>query len=205
MSAPKIRVSTYTGSIVDRAVDAHAIVNASNPSVGLGSGVSGAIRDACGGASFQVTVREALEAEFGEPLSAEDCLVTTAGTCDSFRWVLHVPAVDYTRRDADTGGVTGPTRVASCLRAALEEVATLARLNDLSGRFRLATPLLGAGHGGLGVVVSADIMMGALRAWALAHHDASPLAEIRFVVLDDLTARTVARAAEKHGMSSAHT
>lgn len=197
----RIAVSTHTGSIVDREVDSHAIVNASNPSVGLGSGVSGAIREACGGARFQVIVREALEAEFGEPLGADDCLVTSGGTSDFIRWVLHVPAVDYTRRDPDTGGVTGATRVAACVRAALDEAATLATENDLVGRFRIATPLLGAGHGGLGVVVSADIMMGALRAWTIAHED-SPVAEVRFVVLDDVAARTVMHAAAKHGLTS---
>ena len=48
-----MRLSTFVGSLVDQALGAHAIVNASNPHVGLGSGVSGAIRAACGGAAFQ--------------------------------------------------------------------------------------------------------------------------------------------------------
>ncbi len=46
-------IRTHLGSITDSAVGAHAVVNASNPELALGSGVSGAIRTACGGAAFQ--------------------------------------------------------------------------------------------------------------------------------------------------------
>src|SRR5262245_61467991 len=88
-----MRVSTFIGSIVDPALGAHAIINASNPEVALGSGVSGAIRDACGGSVFQQLVRDAWKDEFDEPLEPGDCLVTGAGSYAAFRWVLHVPAV----------------------------------------------------------------------------------------------------------------
>ncbi|MEQ8894458.1 MAG: macro domain-containing protein, partial [Sandaracinaceae bacterium] len=116
-----MRLSTFVGSLVDQALGAHAIVNASNPHVGLGSGVSGAIRAACGGAAFQTEVRRAWEDAFDEPLEAGDCLVTGAGTARAFRWVLHVPAVDYTARDPETGGSSGPARIQACAAAALEE------------------------------------------------------------------------------------
>jgi hypothetical protein len=95
----RVHVSVHVGSLMDPALGAHAIVNASNPHVGLGSGVSGAIREACGGHSFQKEVRGAWEAEFDEPLQPGDYLVTSAGTATAFRWVLHVPAVDYKVRD----------------------------------------------------------------------------------------------------------
>ena len=53
-----MKLSVYTGSLVDPAIGAHAVVNASNPSVALGSGVSGALREACGGTAFQQELRD---------------------------------------------------------------------------------------------------------------------------------------------------
>jgi O-acetyl-ADP-ribose deacetylase (regulator of RNase III) len=106
-----MKLSVYTGSLVDPAIGAHAVVNASNPSVALGSGVSGALREACGGTAFQQELRDRLEEDFDAELEPDDCLVTSAGTSTAFRWVLHVPAVDYRKRDPETGGPSGPRRV----------------------------------------------------------------------------------------------
>jgi O-acetyl-ADP-ribose deacetylase (regulator of RNase III) len=192
-----MKITVKVGSIVDPAVGCHAIVNASNPSVALGSGVSGAIRGACGGAAYQAEVRAALEDEFGEPLGIGDCLATTAGTAQAFRWVLHVPAVDYRVRDPETGGVTGPTRVNACVVSALDEAADLASRHGLAGALRVALPLLGAGHGGLGAVASAELMVEAIRGWLDAQEGPAPLAELRFVVLDEPTARIVQHALAK--------
>lgn len=197
-----VHVAAFVGSLVDLQVGAHAVVNAGNPELGLGSGVSGAIREACGGTSYQREVRERLEEEFGEPLQPGDCLATGPGTATAFRWVLHVPSVDYRRADAQTGGPTGPSRVRACFRAALAEATALARTHGLSGHFVLATPLLGAGHGGLGLIVALDVLMG-----ALGEHlrEAPPgerevLARVVFTVLSPQDARLVALAAEKHGL-----
>jgi O-acetyl-ADP-ribose deacetylase (regulator of RNase III) len=197
-----VLVATFMGSLVDARVGAHAIVNACNPELGLGSGVSGAIREACGGASYQREVRERLEEELGEPLQPGDCLVTGPGACSAFRWVLHVPSVDYRRADAQTGGPTGPARVRDCFRSALSESILLARTHALSGRFVLATPLLGAGHGGLGPVVALDVMMGALQEHLRESpaEDREELARIVFAVLTPQDARLVALAADKHGL-----
>ncbi|GAB5545384.1 MAG: hypothetical protein SangKO_051440 [Sandaracinaceae bacterium] len=189
-----MRLSTFVGSLVDQALDAHAIVNASNPHVGLGSGVSGAIRAACGGAAFQTEVRRAWEDAFDEPLEAGDCLVTGAGTARAFRWVLHVPAVDYTARDPETGGSSGPARTQACAAAALEEAGALAEAQGLVGRFVLGFPLLGAGHGGLGEVASAAAMM---RAFVDAPVG---VGEVRVAVLEERLARLVEHAAERFGL-----
>lgn len=185
-----IKVSTFVGSIVDPSLEAAAIVNASNPHVGLGSGVSGAIADACGGTKYQRQVRAVWEDEFDEPLEAGDCLVTGPGTATHFEWVLHVPAVDYKKRDPETGGSSGPTRVRRCTGAALQEAAQL-----IAGR-RLGVPLLGAGHGGLGVVASADAMLEAIRSF-LEQSPTTPLT-VCFAVLEPRHATVVAHAAEKH-------
>ena len=197
-----MKVAAIISSLVEERVGAHALVNASNPDIGLGSGVSGAVREACGGAEYQRHVRERLEEEFGEPLQPGDCLVTGPGTATAFRWVLHVASVDYRRADPETRGSTGPSRVKRCFRAALSEAMTLARVHALSGQFILATPLLGAGHGGLGSIVSLDLMMGALadhlREGPASEHDL--LARVLFCVLTPQEARLVPLAASKHGL-----
>lgn len=144
-----MKLSLFVGSIIDSNIGAHAIVNASNPEAALGSGVSGAIYEACGGLAFQQEVHERLEEEF-EVLEPEDCLVTSSGSCQAFRWVLHVPAVNYRKRDPETGKSSGPRRIRTCVQAFLEAAVSVARENNLSGQFVLATPLLGAGAGGLG-------------------------------------------------------
>lgn len=190
-----LSVDAFVGSIVDPRLGAHAILNASNPALGLGSGVSGAIRDACG-PDFQAEVRRRWAEELEEPLEAEDCLVTGAGTATAFRWVLHVAAVDYMKREPETGGVSGPSRVRSCMRAALDEASELARANELEGALILGAPLLGASHGGLGEVVSLAAMMEAIA----ERLEGSAIARIRFAVLDARTARLVASAAERYGV-----
>ena len=167
--------------------------------------MSGAIREACGGAAYQRHVRERLEEEFGEPLQPEDCLVTGPGTATAFRWVLHVASVDYRRADPETQGSTGPSRVKACFRAALSESVALARAEGLSGQFILATPLLGAGHGGLGSIVSLDMMMGALEDHLRegSATDREVLARVLFCVLTPQEARLVPLAANKYGLSLA--
>lgn len=195
-----MRICTFVGSITAPELGAHAIVNASNPDVLLGSGVSAAIREACGGRAYQEALLEALDAEFGEPLGPDDCLVTDAGAATAFRWVLHVPAVDYRMPDPETGGPSGPTRIAHCTRAALAAADALARAHALAGRFVLALPLLGAGAGGVGEVGSAEAMLGAVRA---ALDAGSALGELRFTVLGPEIARRVAHAAEQHGVAVA--
>ena len=154
-------IRAHHGSITDE-LGADAIINASNPALGLGSGVSGAIAAACG-PDFQRQVRQVWEDELDEPLEPDDCLITGAGAATRFRWVLHVASVDYMRRDPETGGVTGPTRIRRCMSAALVEATRLAHEVDEVRRLVVATPLLGAGHGGLGPIASLESMMRAIR------------------------------------------
>lgn len=140
----RMDLSVYVGSLVDPVIGAHAVVNASNPSVALGSGVSGALREACGGVAFQHEIREQLEEQFDAELEPDDCLVTSAGISTAFRWVLHVPAVDYRKHDPETGGPSGPRRVRSCVRAFLDAATSLAIENELAGQFVLANAAAGS-------------------------------------------------------------
>jgi O-acetyl-ADP-ribose deacetylase (regulator of RNase III) len=179
-------------------------VNASNPSVALGSGVSGALREACGGAAFQQELRERLEEDFDGELEPDDCLVTSAGTSPAFRWVLHVPAVDYRERDPETGGPSGPRRIASCVRAFLDAAASLANESELLGELVVATPLLGAGAGGLGPVASVDAMMRAVHEHLRSSstgEQRDAVAKLVFVVLRAEDARIVDACASKHGFA----
>lgn len=73
-----MKLSLFVGSITDSNIGAHAIANASNPEAALGSGVSGAIYEACGGLAFQQEVREQLEEEF-EVLEPEDSRLVQRG------------------------------------------------------------------------------------------------------------------------------
>ena len=185
----------FVGSLVDPAIDAHALLNASNPHVAMGSGVSGAIAEVCGD-GFQALVREVWKEEFDEPLEPEDCLVTSAGDAKAFRWVLHVPAVDYKKRDPETGGSSGPSRVAACTKSALVEAVELSQ--QVESHFVLALPLLGAGHGGLGPVASAGAMMGAVRAFLETKPSARMV--LRFAVLEASHEGLIRNAAERHGV-----
>ncbi len=189
-------IRAFHGSIVD--AGAHAVVNASNPELGLGSGVSGAIQEACGGLAFQRHVRKAWEEEFDSPLLASDCLSTTSLHSEQFRWVLHVASVNFRTRDPETGGHTGPSRIASCRRAALEEAHPLAREHGPPGQFDLAAPLLGAGHGGLGSVASLEAMLRAVRRFS--EERTWSLGSFIVAIPAERDMRLVAMAAERFGL-----
>lgn len=122
------------------ATGAEVVVNASNERAVLGSGVSGALRGACG-PRLQKEMDEALRAR-GGILAPDDCLVTSAGDATAFRHVLHVAAVDFR-----TDPITSLDRVRHCTRAAMQAAH---RLADREGKaLSIAFPLLGTGVGGL--------------------------------------------------------
>lgn len=142
------------------------VVNASNESATLGGGVSRALREECGPA-LQAEMKERLQDGFGGCLEEGDCMVTGAGASERFRFVLHVPSVDYRGPKAvldqagrPTRNVTGVDRVRACTEAALQEAARIA--DDEQGDVSVTFPLLGAGSGGLSVEAVARTMRGAL-------------------------------------------
>jgi O-acetyl-ADP-ribose deacetylase (regulator of RNase III) len=188
-------VRVHRGSVTD-ALGVDAVINACNPELGLGSGVSGAILAECG-AGFQRDVRERLADELDAPLGPDDCLSTGAGPSERFRWVLHVASVDYRRPDPETGAYTGPARIRRCMAAALGEATWLAGDHGITA-LAIAAPLLGAGHGGLGPAASLEAMMTAIRGhiddrgWALG--------ELVIACPEERDARLVAPAAIRFGV-----
>ncbi len=78
--------------------------------------------------------------------------------------------------------------------------ASLAKENDLARQFNLATPLLGAGAGGLGPVSSVNAMIGAVHEHlrASSADERETLAKLVFVVLRPEDARVVELGAAKY-------
>lgn len=139
MVAPRIAV--VQGSLTDGTET--VLVNASNTNVMLGSGVSGAIRQACG-AGYQAHIAKALAERFKGPMTPGDVLVTDAGAHPTAKWVAHIAVMDYRQ------GMTGssfPTLAVihnGCTKLwpAIEELG-----EDVT----VAMVALGAGTGQLGV------------------------------------------------------
>ncbi len=167
---PRPTVLVRHGSLTD--ADALVLVNASNTNGLLGSGVSGALRRACG-QGFQAKIEEALQATFGGPMTPGDVLVTDAGTHPSARFVAHVAVMDY--REGFTGASfpTEQTVARGCqhLWAALERLEVPA--------LSVAMVALGAGTGQLGVRRSYELACQSLTAHLQAV-PASRLARVTF-------------------------
>lgn len=143
-------------SLVDAGCD--VVVNASNSAGALGSGVSRAIYEECGGLTLQEEVRRRLAEELDGELGPDDCLVTSGGTSKRIRHVLHVASVDYA--SGGKGSVSSAERVVLATEAAL---ACGAELGSADSPTRIAFPLLAAGHGGLTTSVSLKAMVDGMR------------------------------------------
>ncbi|NTX63668.1 macro domain-containing protein [Myxococcus sp. CA051A] len=126
------------------------LVNASNTNGQLGSGVSGAIRRACG-EGFQEHILAALNARFGGPMAPGEVLVTEAGAHPTAKWVAHVAVMDY-REGIHGGSFPDSQRIrAACVK--LWE--TLEQLDEVD--LSVAMVALGAGTGGLSLRESVDL------------------------------------------------
>jgi O-acetyl-ADP-ribose deacetylase (regulator of RNase III) len=149
------------------------LVNASNTGATLGSGVSGAIRRACGPA-FQGEVHQALAAKFHGPMAPSQVLVTGAGTHPHARWVAHVAVMDYRH---GMGPQSFPTlkTIERGLVALWNELEAIPGGEPLS----VAMPALGAGTGDLGVAEPTRLAAETLKAHAARVPD-SRIGRVRF-------------------------
>lgn len=137
-----MRVDVRQGSLTDG--DESVLVNASNTNAQLGSGVSSAIRRACG-AGYQQYLVDELQRVFGGPMEPGEILFTNAGTHAHAKWVAHVAVMDY--RDGFNGG-----SFPSLERIQLACERLWPRIDALGGSQSVAMVALGAGTGNLGVV-----------------------------------------------------
>jgi O-acetyl-ADP-ribose deacetylase len=137
-----VTVTLYGGSILDLAAD--ALVNASNRRLVLGSGVSGALRRACG-----PKLQEAMSRIGG--VTSDSYAVTPAFEHGRVREIIHVPSVSGS-----------------------EAVITQAYRNVLgravqAGHARVLVPALGAGVGGMPFEATALALRRAIEACGEAH------------------------------------
>lgn len=147
-----MQVQLRQGSLTDG--DEDVLVNASNTGLKLGSGVSAAIRRACG-AEYQAYLDSELS-RHGE-LAQGDAVVTDAGAHPRAKAVIHVAVMDY-RGGFSARSFPSLAIVTHGARRTWELAETL----DLP-RVRIAMVALGAGTGGLGVADSTQVACETLR------------------------------------------
>ncbi len=131
------------GNLLD-VTDMTFVVNASNTSLILGSGVSMAFKQHCG-TILQELMRERLSdmSEEGIRVRPADVILTPPGEADNFRFILHAAIMDYR-----PGAHPAPTL--SLIHETLKNIeGYLEWYAQYSETMRLALPLLGCGVGGL--------------------------------------------------------
>ncbi len=153
-------IALRQGSLTDG--DETVLVNASNTNARLGTGVSAAIRQACG-AGFQEQIIADLERQFGGPMPPGELLVTSAGRHPRARFVAHVAVMDY--REGFTAQSFPTVGLIATACAKLWDA-----VERLEGdRHSVAMVALGAGTGNLGVAEPTRVAAETLRAHLAAH------------------------------------
>ncbi|MHB8874834.1 MAG: macro domain-containing protein [Myxococcaceae bacterium] len=149
------------------------LVNASNTNAVLGSGVSGAIRAACG-RGYQEHIQEELQRQFAGPMNPGEVMLTDAGAHPRAKYVAHVAVMDY--REGFSGG-SYPTL--DVFRTGCERLWDLAEGLTSESRVSVAMVALGAGTGNLGVREPTRVACETLKAH-LALHSESRIARVVF-------------------------
>lgn len=156
-----MKVFIKEGSLTDG--DESVLVNASNTNAQLGTGVSAAIRQACG-KGYQEKLFAALEQKFHGPMKPGEVLLTDAGTHPRAAWVAHVAVMDY--REGFTAD-SHPT--IDLIRLACERLWDLIEAIPGSGAHSVAMVALGAGTGNLGVAEPIRVASETLKAHVAIH------------------------------------
>jgi O-acetyl-ADP-ribose deacetylase len=138
-----LTVQLRQGSLTDG--DELVLVNASNTNAQLGTGVSGAIRAACG-EGYQKHIAEELVRQKGGPMAPGDLFITDAGKHPRAKYVAHVAVMDYR---FDVGAASYPS--IDRIRTACERLWEKIELIEGQGPLSVAMVALGAGTGNLGV------------------------------------------------------
>jgi O-acetyl-ADP-ribose deacetylase (regulator of RNase III) len=164
-----LTVSLTQGSLTDG--DESVLVNASNTNAKLGTGVSAAIRAACG-TGYQAQVFAALEQKFGGPMEPGQVLFTDAGAHPRAKWVAHLAVMDYRNGFL---AISYPTL--EVIRAGLTRLWS--GLEALPGPHSVAMVALGGGTGNLGVIEPTKLAARTLKAH-LAAHPGSAIERVAF-------------------------
>lgn len=181
-------IDTFCGSIID--CPTTVVVNSSNTGVALGSGVSKAIREACGGDVFQKVCHETLEEQFDGGLPQGQVLITNGGA-SRYRWILHAATMDFKK-----GRFTSQTVVRNCMLNSLKASETLIDQENLDN-LSLGVPLFGTDVGGLSIQEACDAMCEGMKIYFRGYRD-SQINEIRFVHPKEQTVRQVDMILARH-------
>ena len=156
-----MKVLIRQGSLTDG--DETVLVNASNTNAVLGSGVSAAIKQACG-KGYQEQVLVALGHHFKGPMQPGQVLLTHAGTHPRASWVAHVAVMDYREGHTPNSAPTVET-----IRAGYQRLWEVVEAIPRGGAQSVALVALGAGTGNLGVAVSTRVGAETLKAFIALH------------------------------------
>ncbi len=151
------------GSLTDGAEK--VLVNASNTGCQLGSGVSGAIRRACG-PGYQAHILAALHARFGSSMPPGAVLITDAGTHPHAQYVAHVAVMDY-RHGVGADSFPSLSLIRQSGALLWQELESLRSAAPLS----VAMVALGGGTGRLGVRQPTEVICQTLTEHLNRHRD----------------------------------
>ncbi|MFA6136736.1 MAG: macro domain-containing protein [Sulfurimonas sp.] len=130
------------GNLVEE--NATFIVNASNTEITLGSGVSHAFSEQCGGAVYQDELY-ALKKKFGA-IEQGDVILSSSGSATNFRYALHVAVMNYS--DDSKPPYPSYSQIQNALKTLLNIVEERVKNENIKNP-KLVIPLLGCGVGGL--------------------------------------------------------
>lgn len=166
-----MKVLIKEGSLTDG--DESVLVNASNTNAQLGTGVSAAIRQACG-KGYQEKLFAELQRQFKGPMKPGQVMITDAGLNPRAKWVAHVAVMDYREGFTAASYPTIDTIRAGCEQL-WDRVEAIAGTQPLS----VAMVALGAGTGNLGVAEPIRVASETLKAH-LAIHRSSRIELVTF-------------------------
>jgi O-acetyl-ADP-ribose deacetylase (regulator of RNase III) len=141
-------VAVTQGSLTDGT--SLVLVNASNTNGKLGSGVSGAIRRACG-PGFQAEIERSIDARFGGPMPPGEVVVTSAGAHPRARHIAHVAVMDY-REGFTAASFPDAALIQRCCENLWPAIEAIGEPS-----LSVAMVALGAGTGNLGVRLPTEI------------------------------------------------
>jgi len=182
-------IDVYCGSITD--CPTMCIVNSSNTSIALGSGVSSAIRQACGGVAFQQECRDALEEQFDDGILPQSQVVVTTGGTSLYRWIFHAATMDFKKSNKTTYSA-----VRSCMLNSLNTAEKVIEEEELGG-FTIGVPLFGADTGGLSSEDSCNAICEAMKAH-FKSHKGSLISQILIVNKKPDVCNTIRLILERH-------